>query len=231
MTVTIVIPAFNHGRYLPACIESALAQTYPVSVTVVDDGSTDDTATIAGRYPVRLIQQPNAGCSAARNVGIKAADTLWALCLDADDMLEPNAIEAMIGLDQIVAPSVHTFGACDSGWVPELAHPTFADFFHGNYSIVSGLYLREVWAAIGGYDEAMRDGAEDWDFWIRATHAGYSMTVVSDKLLRYRTYDRPQTERACSSGRLRERKEEVRAYMRDKYQRMGLCETLFSPAI
>jgi glycosyltransferase involved in cell wall biosynthesis len=222
MTVAIVIAGYNHGHYIADAIESALAQTHPVSVVVVNDGSTDDTSEVARRYPVRLLEQPNRGVSAARNAGIASTDATHILCLDADDMLEPETVETLLGLDDIVVPSVRTFGATDSGWIPELAHPTAHDFTLANYSTCCALYVRDAWETIGGYDEAMRDGGEDWDFWTRCLAAGYSMTVVSDKLFRYRVYDRPMTERPNSSGRLRSKLDEVMAYMHAKWRRMGI---------
>ena len=70
--VSIVIPCYNQARFLGQAIESALAQTHKdVEVIVVNDGSTDNTAEVAGRYSsdprVRLINQKNAGLPAARN--------------------------------------------------------------------------------------------------------------------------------------------------------------------
>ena len=74
-SVSIVIPCFNHAAYLGAAIESALAQTRPpAEVIVVDDGSTDETATVATAYEgVQYLRQSNSGLSAARNRGLLAA--------------------------------------------------------------------------------------------------------------------------------------------------------------
>jgi GT2 family glycosyltransferase len=228
VNVSIIIPCYDQGDYLGEAIESVLAQTHPCSVIVVDDGSRDNSAKVASRYPAQLIRQRNRGLSAARNAGISAACTRWVLPLDADDRLEPCAVASMIGLDQIVSPSVQMFGAIDSTWVPPLAHPTLRDFLKANHSIAAGLYLREVWETIGGYDEAMRSGAEDYDFWVRALHAGYSMTVVADKLLHYRIHPGgTRLDRPSSSQRLRANLQEVRAYQRAKYERMGMCGISF----
>ncbi len=97
--VSIIIPAYNAARYLPQAIESALNQTYPlVEVIVVDDGSTDDTASLLARYADRIttIQKSNGGWASARNAGIKAMTGEWYKGLDADDVLYPEAVESFV---------------------------------------------------------------------------------------------------------------------------------------
>ena len=86
--ISAVIPAYNCEKYVSRAIDSVLAQTCPVDeIIVVDDGSNDKTAEIVRSYgdKVKLIQQPNAGVSAARNKGIEAAKGNWIAFLDADD--------------------------------------------------------------------------------------------------------------------------------------------------
>ena len=95
---SIVIPAFNRERFIAAAMESALGQTLPAdAIIVVDDGSTDRTGEIVGRYgpPVRLIRIENngAGPSRPRNVGIEAARSKYITLLDSDDRLEPTVLE------------------------------------------------------------------------------------------------------------------------------------------
>ncbi len=88
MTVSVVIPAYNAGKYIARAIESVLAQSRrPDEIIVVDDGSTDDTAQIVAGFglKVQLIRQDNGGASAARNSGIDAATGEWIAFLDADD--------------------------------------------------------------------------------------------------------------------------------------------------
>src|SRR5690349_4880587 len=91
--VTIVIPCFNYSQYLGKAIRSVQAQQYsPFEIVVVDDGSTDESATVAKRAGVRLIQQRNAGLGAARNAGLAAASGEFVIFLDADDELLPDAL-------------------------------------------------------------------------------------------------------------------------------------------
>ena len=94
-TVTVVIPCYNQGHFLPAAIASVRAQTFEgerLQLIVVDDGSTDDTARVAGRLGAEVIEQANRGLSPARNAGLRAAAGEFVVFLDADDELLPDAI-------------------------------------------------------------------------------------------------------------------------------------------
>jgi len=93
--VSVIIPCYNHGRFLPKSIESIQQQAYPaIEIIVVDDGSTDNTREVAQQYPqVRYVYQTNQGLSAARNTGIAHSKGEFLIFLDADDWLFPGAIE------------------------------------------------------------------------------------------------------------------------------------------
>ena len=101
--VAIIIPTYNRARLVPRAIESVLAQTYPCSLVVVDDGSTDDSAAVLATYAdvpsVRLVAHPeNRGQSVARNTGIAnlPAGTRYFGILDSDDTLLPDAVEVLV---------------------------------------------------------------------------------------------------------------------------------------
>ena len=87
---SIVIAAYNVGRFVAEAVESALEQEgAETEVIVVDDGSTDETPQALGRFAgrIRLIRQENQGVSAARNRGIREAGAEWIAFLDADDLI------------------------------------------------------------------------------------------------------------------------------------------------
>lgn len=98
-TVSVVIPCYNGAAFLAETLRSVLGQTYaPLEVIVIDDGSTDNSATIAAGFgpPVRVVRQENRGESAARNRGIALARGDWVALLDADDLWEPEKLELQV---------------------------------------------------------------------------------------------------------------------------------------
>ena len=109
--IAIMMPAYNAAAYLAQAIESVVAQTFPRwTLTIVDDGSTDDTASIAEEFAesderIHLRRQPNAGVSAARNHGYAMVprEIERILFLDADDELEPGALETL-GIELTASP-------------------------------------------------------------------------------------------------------------------------------
>lgn len=108
MKFSVIIPLYNKAPYIRKALESVFAQTYTdFELIIVDDGSTDDSAAIAEEctrtsslspLAYRLIKQPNAGVSAARNNGVAQANGDYLAFLDADDWWEPTYLERMAQL-------------------------------------------------------------------------------------------------------------------------------------
>ena len=97
--VSVVIPAFNAGRFIAEAIESVLAQTFDGwDLIVIDDGSTDDTAAAVRPYlaTVRYEHQENAGSGAARNRGVGLSGGELLAFLDADDRFRPTKLERQV---------------------------------------------------------------------------------------------------------------------------------------
>jgi glycosyltransferase involved in cell wall biosynthesis len=117
--VSVLIPCYNGARYLPAAIESALAQTLrPVAVMVVDDGSTDGSADIARRYArhgVEVVAQTNRGVSAARNAALRKTDGEWCVFLDADDELAPDFLRTQQAAGKAAEADI-VFGSFVMSW-------------------------------------------------------------------------------------------------------------------
>ncbi len=98
-----MIPAYNIAEFIGRAIDSVLAQTHkPDEIVVVDDGSGDNTAEVIKSYgtKVRYIYQENAGLSAARNTGIKAAESEWIGLLDGDDNWLPEFLQLHLDVIQ-----------------------------------------------------------------------------------------------------------------------------------
>ena len=222
-TCTVVIACYNYGQYLAEAIESALAQTYPCEVIVVDDGSTDDSASVAKRYPVKLIKQRNKVLPAARNTAVKAATSTHIMPLDADDLLEPKCVETMLAVSRhaIVRAVTQMFGDVDGPWL--LQGPTdLAAQVEMNRAPACSLFPRAAWERIGGYDENMVDGYEDWDFWARMLHAGYPIETVETVQWRYRKHG-PSLVRHAASKR-----SQIKAYLAAKWAALGITDAVAS---
>jgi glycosyltransferase involved in cell wall biosynthesis len=101
--VSVVIPTYQRAGLIERAIDSVLAQDYrPVEVIVADDGSTDDTRARVERYgpPVRYLYQPNAGVSAARNLGLRAARGEFVALLDSDDAWLPGKLALQVAVSR-----------------------------------------------------------------------------------------------------------------------------------
>ena len=102
LTVSVLVPCFNAGRWLIECIESVKKQSFPtLEIIIVDDGSDEtETLEILGGYKdsssVSVLRKANGGVSSARNAALDVAKGDYVLFLDADDYLEPNALEALV---------------------------------------------------------------------------------------------------------------------------------------
>lgn len=100
--VTVVVPVYNIAENVSHCAQSLAAQTYAnLEVVFVDDGSTDDSATICGQIAAndlrfRVVSQPNGGLSAARNTGVQSARGDLLMFVDGDDVLVDRAVEMMV---------------------------------------------------------------------------------------------------------------------------------------
>lgn len=101
--ISVIVPAYNAGPYLKPCIESILSQTYrKLELILVNDGSEDDSLSVCGRYAgqdrrVTVLDQKNRGRVAARKAGVRAAKGEYLSFVDADDWIEEDMYERIIG--------------------------------------------------------------------------------------------------------------------------------------
>lgn len=198
------MPAYNVAAYLEAAVRSVIRQTFAdFEVVIVDDGSTDETERIAsalqGRWPdqIRIIRQENRGLGAARNSALRAArGELFAL-LDSDDVWEPAFLATQVAiLDarsdvDVVTGNARYLGGPDHGrparpHPDERPNPTLATILSDEEAVfIMSVFRRRIYESIGGFNEHLRTN-EDYDYWLRAAHAGFRFARNSAPLGWYR---------------------------------------------
>ena len=200
--VSIVVPCFNAGEYLVEAVTSALGQSWPdVEVVIVDDGS-DDPATLrlldGASWPrTQVLRQANAGPAAARNRAIAHATGDYILPLDADDILERTYVEKAVAVLEaqsdvgIVYCRAMKFGAEQGPW--ELPPYALTELVIGNVIFVSAMFRRSDWELVGGFDQQLRFGIEDYDFWIKLVHRGRKVVQLDEFLFNYRVREQSRT--------------------------------------
>ena len=202
--VSIVIPCYNAGLHLGEAVQSALDQTYPeLEIIIVDDGS-DDPVTLEllsqAVWPrTSIIHQSNAGPAAARNRAVREASGTYVLPLDADDTIEADYVaKAVAILDNrpevgVVYCRAKKFGAEVGPW--ELPAYSVNELAIDNMIFVTALYRKADWHAIGGYNEKLLHGVEDYDFWVKMADLGRDVFQLDDYLFNYRVQEKSRTSR------------------------------------
>lgn len=223
--VSVVVPAFNAARTILETLHSVSQQSYRnLEVTVVNDGSTDETADIVRNYSradprVRMLSKPNGGVASARNEGIKASRSEFIAFIDADDLWHPTKIAKqlnvllaggpdmalvyspfrLIDADGKVLASPHKYGV--NGWV------LYRHFYSNIVGNGSALLIRKrVLKEFGGFDTWLRregaEGCEDLLLQLRIA-AHYRFGEVSEYLVGYRRLEdnmSSNTEQMIRSG-------------------------------
>jgi glycosyltransferase involved in cell wall biosynthesis len=229
--VSVVIPAFDAENTVGAAISSVLWQTYrDFEAVVADDGSTDATGAIAASFPapVRVVTQSNRGVAAARNLGIaEARGELIAFC-DADDVLLPGHLEALLE----VYDRNGGIATANHYWLlPGGIHPSKQRYKGGfpvpqrqrqaileqNFVSTMSVFPKVLTDEIGPFNEERRV-AEDWDFWLRAIFAGQRVSLQPRPLALYRWGD------TGLSTRREEMDAQIEALLRAAAQRERLTE-------
>lgn len=203
--VDIIIPAYNAARYLPAAIESVIAQTFDDwRILLVDDGSTDNTAEVVAPFAGQLgpkllyIHQPNAGLPAARNTAIRNSSAEFLALLDADDVWLPCRLSESLKCFE-GRPQVGLSYGFNDRIDPD---GNIIDTFdrrqkHGEGRIAPYIYTRRVDLPcptitfrrsavdeVGLFDESLR-ATEDRDLWFRIA-LRYEVALAPKVIAHYR---------------------------------------------
>jgi glycosyltransferase involved in cell wall biosynthesis len=203
--VSIIIPAYNAARYLPAAIDSVLAQTYADwEIIVIDDGSTDGTRSVAQSYGpnlgarLRYVYQANQGVSAARNRGIREARGEFLAILDADDVWLPTRLARGVAVMDdsprvgLVHSRIGRMGPDGQiiyyrGFLAKYQSGMIArDLFTRRANILSATVLlrKRCLEDVGYFDETMQT-CEDRDLWFRLAER-YEVAYIDEILAHYR---------------------------------------------
>lgn len=231
--LSVITACFDHARYLPECIESVLQQTErAIEHIIVNDGSTDDTDAVVlslmahSPHTIRSLgHSQNRGLAASQNFGIANARAPWVLKVDADDYISPTYVEEILAAADedptrnVIFSPAHVFG---TGYDKTYRYPAFNPTKMIDTLMIPGpaAIRRDVWEAIGGYDETMRS-AEDWDLYIRAQLV---VGVVPHQLPEARWHYRQHDGTRASSHGMR-RLPHLRRYWREHTRESVLGRT------
>lgn len=197
--VSVIIPCYNQAEYLPDAVESVVNQTYKNrECLIVNDGSPDNTSDVArqliakyGNENIRLLEKPNGGLADARNYGIENSKGEYWIPLDADDKIAPDFIEKTLQIMEqysdvgFVYSHIQHFGERqDLYYLPDFDADTMV--YNDNTGCVCSLVRKSVWKQVGGYNCEMKEGYEDWDFWVGAIEKGWKGYRIPEGLFYYR---------------------------------------------
>lgn len=195
-SIGIVIPCYKQKEYLPDAIRSLQEQRYQdFRAVIVDDGAHQNLSEVIPNddHRFKLIElDNNQGLPAARNRGIELLDTEYILPLDADDALTPDTLGQMLKIQDATIEPLIVYGDIIPFWNDGTeVKVSLEDYDFGRllaHSIIpaTAMYPREAWEKVGGYDELMRDGYEDWDFHIRLGLIGVCGHRIRRSILKYR---------------------------------------------
>lgn len=194
-TVSVIIPCFNHGRFLQDAVASVLAQSFTdFEIIIVNDGSTDvETNRLLHNYSeekTQVIHTANMGLAAARNNGIAIAKGKYILPLDADDRIGPAYLEKAVAILEddpqtgIVYCQARLFGAVDTEWL--LPAYSLEKMLVDNIIFCSGFFRKTDWHTVGGFDTGMVHGWEDYEFWLSLIEMGRKVVKIEETLFYYR---------------------------------------------
>lgn len=195
--VSVIIPVYNGERFLAGALENVFAQNYhPLEVIVVDDGSTDDSATLAATYgaQIRYTYQPNAGPAAARNTGLALATGELITFLDVDDRWPPGKLQAQLQY-LLQNPALHLVWGYTQTMRLVAERPSEPDLIAPPSLLPlvgSILFRKEVLLAAGVFDPQLRM-SEDVDWFMRIREANVPLQVVSAVALFYRLHETNMT--------------------------------------
>ena len=204
--ISIVIACYNDADYIEQAVDSVRNQTYGnFEIIVVDDGSDEKTKSVLRILENKiglLIFQENQGVSVARNRGIKASKGEYIMILDSDDYLETTFLEKAVAefdadanVRMVSCYANLIYGKKNKG-VLKNKGGSLVNFLNNNSALGTSLYKKEDIFQVGGYDEKMLLGLEDWEFNIRIMALGGIARIICEPLYNYRIKKHSRNEDA-----------------------------------
>ncbi|MRX67906.1 Glycosyltransferase involved in cell wall bisynthesis [Flavobacterium resistens] len=194
--VSVIVPCYNQAQYLDEALISVLNQTYSNwECIIVDDGSPDNTEDVASKWcdkdpRFKYLKKKNGGLCSARNAGIDIADGQLILPLDADDRIGNKYLELATKAFNdnnsltVVYCKAEKFGDENGLWnLPEFS---LFNLSRNNLIFCSAFFKKEDWKSVNGYDLAMQNGWEDWEFWIAILKNGGNVKCLNEVNFYYR---------------------------------------------
>jgi glycosyltransferase involved in cell wall biosynthesis len=180
--VSVVVPTKNSARTLEACLQSIKSQIHgAIELIVVDNSSTDSTASIAQRYAdAFMVQGPER--SSQRNAGARSSNGDYLLFIDSDMILDPEVVgQCMTTIERSTAPAliIPEISIGDGFWAK--CRALERGCYSNDDSVEAArFYRRTAFDAVGGYDEQLV-AFEDWDLSLRVSH-GMSLPRIASRI-------------------------------------------------
>lgn len=192
--VSIIIPVYNSSRNIIETLKSVNNLEYKnFECIIVNDGSTDRSEVIiknfiAEKEKFTYYSIINSGVCYARNFGVEKAIGDYLLFLDSDDLIDSNflneTIKNLCDSIDIVATKVIFFGRSKGVYIPNIF--TLNDLLHENKLVITCLIKKNQFIDVGGFNPNMKDGFEDWDFWIRYFNKYPNIMIIDSTSFYYR---------------------------------------------
>ncbi|MDO7172729.1 glycosyltransferase family 2 protein [Mariniflexile sp. AS56] len=231
--VSIIVPCYNQAHFLSEALKSVLNQTYTNwECIIVNDGSPDNTQEVAKSWCTKdkrftYVEKENGGLSSARNAGVEGSNGEFILPLDADDIIHETFLEKLVPVlnqnKNLAIVSCYSNFFTDT--IENVIHKqkpvgtTYHALLYENIMMATSLYRKSCWETVGGYDENMKSGFEDWEFWLAITKHGWEFKFVEEFLFYYR-----KSKKSMLTDTLKSHLEANMSYMYKKHKEVYIAQ-------
>lgn len=193
--LTIVIPHYNQSEYLKELIENLFQDKPPYEIVVIDDGSNESefekVLELQKHFKFNLHRQVNGGLSSARNLGLQLSETQYVAFLDSDDLVDikyySNALEILRNYKNVAAVGcwIQCFNETNTKIVSWDANSALS-IYKNSLNTSALIWNKEILLDLGGFDESLKNGFEDFEILLNALSRGYVVPTIDDYYFKYR---------------------------------------------